>query len=159
MAVERLDVSAPPIAGSSVTPSGGAPSRSTDPIGPAQGDSRIEAAFAVGGVAAAGVRRAPADPEVTFDPVEEVGALAGGRAIGGAAGGLAAQMLDYVAPQPRNADALMQPRIVPLLGLAAEQVGTMAGRSDVLDSVGIRALQQELENYRALAEQRSNRIE
>ncbi len=152
MAVDRLDVSTQ--AGES-TPV----ARGSDAIGPVQGDARIDAPFSVGAVAAAGPRRSRATDDESIDAVSEVTALAEGRSISGPASGLAAQLLDYVTPRPRNSDAFTQPRIVPLLGLAADHVGGIAGGSDILDSLGIKALQQELQHHRDIAERRSNRLE
>jgi hypothetical protein len=116
---------------------------------------------ATGAIAPAGARsRRSADDAVAFDPVAELEEIAAAGGITRAARpGLATQLLDYVAPRPRSFDSLAPSRLLPLLGLAADQVGRAGQESDEIGKLGASALEQELEQHRALAERRATMIE
>ena len=152
MAVDRLTVSEP--GSPAPTPARGG----SDAIGPVAGAPRIYAPCPVGGGAAPGPRRSPPEAD-SVDPVSEIAALAVGRSAHGTASGLAAQLLDYVAPRPRNTEAFSQARILPLLGLAADHLEQVSQSSGALGTLGAKALEQELRHHRDLAARRSNRLE
>lgn len=72
--------------------------------------------------------------------------------------GLADQLLEFVMPRPRHPEALTQPRIVPLLGAAADLLRS-SSRSQHIVGLGATALEQELRQHRALADRRATLIE
>jgi hypothetical protein len=100
--------------------------------------------------------RIPQGPE-EIDPVQalielgEVGEFAG-------AGGLADQLLAWIAPRPRNPATLTQSRIVPLLGVAADLLQRASDTSGEIVGLGATALAQELRMQRALADRRATLI-
>ena len=71
---------------------------------------------------------------------------------------LADALLAWLAPRPRNPDTLAQPRIVPLLGLAADLLARGAQTSPDIVSLGSAALEQELRMHRILADRRATLI-
>jgi len=76
-----------------------------------------------------------------------------------AAPSLADQLLDFLAPHPRNPNTLTQSRIVPLLGLAADLIGRAATDRNDIVTLGSTALEQELRMQRALADRRATLID
>jgi hypothetical protein len=100
--------------------------------------------------------RIPQGPE-EIDPVQalielgETGEFAG-------AGGLADQLLAWIAPRPRNPATLTQSRIVPLLGVAADMLSRASDASGEIVGLGATALAQELRMQRALADRRATLI-
>jgi hypothetical protein len=75
-----------------------------------------------------------------------------------AAGGLADQLLAWIAPRPRNPATLSQSRLVPLLGLAADLLARASDASREVADLGATALAQELRMQRALTDRRSTLI-
>lgn len=75
-----------------------------------------------------------------------------------AAGGLAGQLLLWLAPRPRNPATLTQSRIVPLLGTASELLARAAEASGDIAGLGASALAQELRMHRTLADRRATLI-
>ncbi len=138
--------------------------RAADPAGPrapeqAEPSWRLRAAGRVAGgrldpAAAAKARDGEVSPADALTALEE---LAGGVTL--PSGGLADQLLAFVAPRPRHPDTLSAPRIVPLLGAAAALLERGAAGSDDLASLGMAALGQELRQHRDLAERRATLIE
>jgi hypothetical protein len=74
------------------------------------------------------------------------------------AGGLAEQLLSWIAPRPRNPTTLTQSRIVPLLGVAADLLSRASNTSGEIVGLGTTALAQELRMQRALADRRATLI-
>ncbi len=72
--------------------------------------------------------------------------------------GLADALLSWLAPRPRNPETLTQPRIVPLLGVAADLLARGAQTSPDIVSLGSAALEQELRMHRTLADRRATLI-
>jgi hypothetical protein len=106
-----------------------------------------------------------AGPPPGFDAIADVAALAAGVEsrddAGGRerlAGGLAAAMLDFLAPRPPEGARMTPARIVSLLELAAGSLGE-AAPDDEIAALGARAIRQELERHRDLAERRGTIIE
>ena len=137
--------------------------RAADPGGlrasePAEPPSRLRAAARI-----AAVRLDPgAKARARNDEVSPVDALAALEELAEGAtssGGLADQLLAFVAPRPRHPDTLSAPRIVPLLGAAANLLERGAAGSDDLASLGTAALGQELRQHKELAERRATLIE
>jgi len=98
-------------------------------------------------------RRIP-DRTGDIDPIQalvELGEVVDARIPGG----LADQLLAWIAPRPRNPATLTQSRIVPLLGVAADLLTRGANASGDIVGLGATALAQELRMQRALAERRA----
>ena len=108
------------------------------------------------------VRRAggleQAEQAEQLDPVEALAALMDEPGDIGS-NGLADQLLDYVRPRPRHPEALTQPRIIPLLGAAADLLRNAASQEDSIVALGGTALEQELRQHRMLAERRASLLE
>jgi hypothetical protein len=92
----------------------------------------------------------------TIDPVQALIEL--GEMPEPVLGGLADQLLAWVAPRPRNPATLTQSRIVPLLGTAADLLTQAVDTSDDIAALGGTALAQELRMQRALADRRATLI-
>ncbi len=71
---------------------------------------------------------------------------------------LAEQLLEWIAPRPRNPSTLTQSRIVPLLSVAADMLSSAADSSGEIVGLGATALAQELRMQRALADRRATLI-
>jgi hypothetical protein len=126
----------------------------TDPLN--NDAARVPADGPVWRLAAPETRPAQRIPERTeeIDPVQALMELGEG-ADRLAAGGLADQLLAWIAPRPRNPATLTQPRIVPLLSVAAEMLTRASDTSGEIVGLGSTALAQELRMQRALADRRS----
>jgi len=98
-------------------------------------------------------RRIP-DRTVDIDPIQALIEL-GETVDAPIAGGLADQLLAWIAPRPRNPATLTQSRIVPLLGVAADILTHGGNASGDIIGLGATALAQELRMQRALAERRA----
>lgn len=101
------------------------------------------------------VARLPEGTE-TIDPVQALLEL--GEMPDPAIGGLADQLLAWIAPRPRNPATLTQSRIVPLLGMAADLLAQAADSSGDIAALGGTALAQELRMQRTLADRRATLI-
>lgn len=88
-----------------------------------------------------------------IDPVQALIALAEDPGPP-TAGGLADQLLAWIAPRPRNPATLTQSRIVPLLGVAADMLAEASNTSGDIVGLGTTALAQELRMQRMLADRR-----
>jgi hypothetical protein len=98
-------------------------------------------------------------PDASGDVDAVQALLALGEELQGApAQGLADQLLDFLAPRPRNPQTLTQSRIVPLLGLAADLIGGSSRKNNDLVMLGATALEQELRMQRALADRRATLV-
>lgn len=108
------------------------------------------------------VTDAAAGQHVAFDAIHEIAALAAGQEGRGMprppAGGLAEALLDFVAPVLAHPERLTPGRIVAELELAALALDD-APADDTIAALGARALRQELERHRDLAERRGRLIE
>jgi hypothetical protein len=90
-----------------------------------------------------------------LDLVQALSELSGASA-GLEGGGLEDALLAWVMPRPRNPETLMQARLVPLLGTAADLVSRSARIAPDIARLGSAALEQELRAQRHLAERRAN---
>lgn len=72
--------------------------------------------------------------------------------------GLQAKLLAWAAPTTRQFEAVSPARLLPLLGLAVDQLAQHAQGSDELDQFGSIALERELRDQHALAERRATLI-
>ena len=91
------------------------------------------------------------------EPLDLVQALAElGSGAGHEAGGLEDALLAWVMPRPRNPETLMQARLVPLLGTAADMVSRSSRIAPDIARLGSAALEQELRGQRQLAERRAS---
>jgi hypothetical protein len=99
---------------------------------------------------------------VGFDAIHEIAALAAGAdhhaGARPAPGGLASALLDFVAPVLAHPERMTPGRIVAELELAACALDDYAP-DDTIAVLGARALRQELERHRDLAERRGRLIE
>lgn len=129
---------------------------STQPLD--NNDVRIDANGTIWPVRPADPRPLEPLPEGTeaIDPVQALVEL--GEMPDMAAGGLADQLLAWVAPRPRNPATLTQSRIVPLLGAAADLLARAADSSGDIAALGGTALAQEIRMQRALADRRATLI-
>lgn len=121
--------------------------------------ARVHADGAVWRVPAAETRPANRIPEGAdgIDPVQALIEL-GEAGEFAEAGGLADQLLAWIAPRPRNPATLTQSRIVPLLGVAADLLSRASDASGEIVGLGTTALAQELRMQRALADRRATLI-
>ncbi len=109
----------------------------------------------------------PPVPAARFAPPEEQGAIDPVAALAEfplpapqqSPPGLADQLLDFVAPRPADPSLLAPPRLLPLLGAAAEFLAQGGGQEDEVVRIGSVALGQELRAHRALAERRAMLID
>jgi hypothetical protein len=103
--------------------------------------------------------RAPARLHRTeaIDPVQALIELGEG-ADPAAAGGLAGQLLAWIAPRPRNPASLTQSRIAPLLSVAADMLTRASNTPGEIVGSGTNALVQELRMIRALADRRATLV-
>jgi hypothetical protein len=99
-----------------------------------------------------------AEQAESLDPIESLVALADQQGDIGS-NGLADELLDYVRPRPLHPEALTQPRIIPLLGAAADLLRNAASQEDTIVALGGTALEQELRQHRMLAERRASLLE
>jgi hypothetical protein len=129
---------------------------STQPLD--NNDVRIDANGTIWPVRPADPRPVKPLPEgaESIDPVQALVEL--GEMPDMAAGGLADQLLAWVAPRPRNPATLTQSRIVPLLGAAADLLARATDSSGDIAVLGGTALAQELRMQRALADRRATLI-
>lgn len=126
----------------------------TDPLN--NDAARVPAEGPAWRIAAPETRPAQRIPDRTeeIDPVQALMELGEGADLL-AAGGLADQLLAWIAPRPRSPATLTQSRIVPLLSVAADMLARASDASGEIVGLGTTALAQELRMQRALADRRS----
>lgn len=147
------------------TPGSGEAVVPTQPAGVAGEPAEGAIPAAAARIAALRSRQPPADAAgdaggIGTDAIAELAFLTGGEGAGRAprnSSGLAAALLDHVAPTAASLGRLTPGRIVTLLELAA---GTLeaASEDDILAALGAEALRHELDRHRDLAERRGTMV-
>jgi hypothetical protein len=89
----------------------------------------------------------------SLDLVQALSDLAGAAPDGG---GLEDALLAWVMPRPRQPETLLQARLAPLLGAAADMVSRNARLAPDIAHLGSAALAQELRAQRQLAARRAD---
>jgi hypothetical protein len=148
------------------TPGSGEAVVPTQPAGVAGEPAEGAIPAAAARIAALRSRMPPADAAgggdaIGTDAIAELAFLTGGEGAGRAprnSSGLAAALLDHVAPTATSLGRLTPGRVVSLLELAA---GTLeaAPEEDILAALGAEALRHELDRHRELAERRGTMVE